>query len=231
MEKSNTALILNPFLEGMKEEGAEVELFYIRKLKINPCLGEFSCWFKTPGKCIHDDDMNILYPKFKEADIIVFGTPLYIDGMPGPMKNLFDRLLPLSQPFIEIRNGHCRHPKREGQKRPKFVLVANCGFWEIDNFDPLLVHVKAICKNADWEYAGAVLRPHGGVLEYMLKKGYPAQDIVEAAKKAGKEIMKYGEMKEETLKTVSRELLPQEYFVEILNRNFKKALDKLKRGN
>jgi len=140
MEKSNTALILNPFLEGMKEEGAEVELFYVRRLKINPCLGEFSCWFKTPGECIHDDDMKILYPKIKEADIIVFGTPVYVDGMPGPMKNLIDRLIPLLQPYIEIRDGHCRHPRREGQKRAKLVLVANCGFWEMDNFNPLVIH-------------------------------------------------------------------------------------------
>ena len=75
MEKSNTALILNPFLEGIKEEGGEVELLYLRKLKVNPCLGEFACWFKTPGKCIHEDDMELIYPKLKEADIIIFGTP------------------------------------------------------------------------------------------------------------------------------------------------------------
>jgi len=98
MENGNTALILNPFLQGIEEEGGKIELFYLRKLKINPCLGEFSCWVKTPGECIHDDDMNILYPKFKEADIIVFGTPVYVDGMPGPMKNLIDRLLPLLEP-------------------------------------------------------------------------------------------------------------------------------------
>ncbi|WP_332882068.1 flavodoxin family protein [Methanosarcina horonobensis] len=36
MDKGNTALILNPFLEGMKEAGAEVELFYTKKLNINP---------------------------------------------------------------------------------------------------------------------------------------------------------------------------------------------------
>lgn len=228
MEKSNTALILNPFLEGMKEEGAEVELFYVRRLKINPCLGEFSCWFKTPGECIHDDDMKMLYPKIKEADIIVFGTPVYVDGMPGPMKNLIDRLIPLLQPYIEIRDGHCRHPRREGQKRAKLVLVANCGFWEMDNFNPLVIHMQAICNNAGWEYAGALLRPHGGVLGYMLKKEYLVQDVIKAAKNAGKEIIKYGRIKEETLKTMSRELLPLETYVEILNKSFKKVLDRLK---
>ena len=227
MENGNTALILNPFLQGIEEEGGKIELFYLRKLKINPCLGEFSCWVKTPGECIHDDDMNILYPKFKEADIIVFGTPVYVDGMPGPMKNLIDRLLPLLEPYIEIRDGHCRHPKRYKQKRAKLVLVANCGFWEMDNFNPLLVHMQAICKNAGWEYAGALLRPHGGVFGYMLKKGYPVQDIIEAAKEAGRELIKYGEMREETLRIVSRELLPLEEYVKVLNQLFRRVLEKI----
>lgn len=38
MEGGNTALVLNPFLSGMREEGAEIELFYTKKLKIDPCL-------------------------------------------------------------------------------------------------------------------------------------------------------------------------------------------------
>ncbi len=38
VDDGNTARILNPFLEGMEEAGAEVELFHTRKLKIKPCL-------------------------------------------------------------------------------------------------------------------------------------------------------------------------------------------------
>lgn len=43
----------------------------------------------------------------------------------------------------------------------KMVLVSNCGFWEMDNFDPLLVHLKALCRNAEAEFVGALLRLHG----------------------------------------------------------------------
>ena len=56
MGKGNTALVLDPFLEGMRKAGAEVELFYTKKLKINPCQGEINCWVKTPGKCLQQDD-------------------------------------------------------------------------------------------------------------------------------------------------------------------------------
>jgi len=227
MDKGNTALILTPFLEGMRDGGAEVEIFYTRNLKINPCTGEFDCWFKSPGKCYQNDDMNILYPKLREADLWVFATPVYVDGVSGPMKNLMDRLPPLVQPFFNIRGGHSRHPLREGSKTGKVVLVSNCGYWEMDNFDPLLVHMKAFCKNASREFAGALLRPHGPVLRRMMKRDKPVDDIFEAAKQAGRQIVKYGEMSTETLKVVSRELVPRKTHIQTFNQRFQQVLEKL----
>ena len=227
MDKSNTALILAPFLKGMREAGAEVELFYTRKLKINPCTGEFNCWLKNPGKCYQDDDMNMLYPKLREADIVVFATPVYVDGVSGPMKNLMDRIIPLAQPFFELRDGHCRHPLREGTKNGKVVLVSNCGFWEMDNFDPLLVHMKAACKNMGREFAGALLRPHGPALRGMMERGMPVDDIFEAAKEAGRQLVRDGKMSPETLKIVSRELIPLETYVKAINTYWQQALDVL----
>jgi len=220
MERGNTALILTPFLEGMREAGAEVEVFYTRKLRINPCTGEFNCWLKNPGKCYQDDDMNVLYPKLRGADILVFATPVYVDGVSGPMKNLMDRMVPLLQPFFELREGHCRHPLREGIKNGKVVLISNCGFWEMDNFDPLLVHMKAFCKNAGREFAGALLRPHGPELKSMMKKGLPIEDIFEAAKEAGLQLVEDGKMSAETLKIISRELVPLEMYVQRVNTYF-----------
>jgi hypothetical protein len=55
----------------------------------------------------------------------------------------------------------------------------------------------------------------------------PVQDVIAAAKRAGKELVRNGRMGEETLKTVSRELAPLEVFVSKMNRDFKRALDRL----
>ncbi len=227
MDKGNTALILNPFLEGMKESGAEVELFYTRKLNINPCTGEFNCWLKTLGKCYQNDDMNILYPKIAEADVIIFATPVYVDGVTGQMKNFIDRMLPRIDPFVELRDGHCRHPVRGGPKALKFVLVSNCGFWEMDNFDPLLVFMKAFCKNASTEFAGALLRPHGEALPSLLEMGAPIGDVFEAAREAGRQLVKEEKMSQETLDIVSRELLPKEMYIQIGNQYSQQCLDEL----
>jgi multimeric flavodoxin WrbA len=217
MDKGNTALILNPLLEGMKEAGAEVELVYTKILKINSCQGEFNCWHKTPGKCFQEDDMQMLYPKLRGADIWVLATPVYVDGLSGPMKNLLDRVIPLVQPTFELRDGHCRHPLREGSRRGQVVLVSNCGFWELDNFDPLLVHVKAVCKNANREFAGALLRPHGPALRPMRGMGLAVDDVFQAAQEAGRQLIRDRKMSPETLGIVSRELLPLEMYVQAAN--------------
>jgi multimeric flavodoxin WrbA len=229
MDKGNTALILAPFLEGVREAGAEVELLYTKKLKINPCQGEFNCWLKTPGECFQKDDMQMLHPKLREADIWVFATPVYVDGISGPMKNLLDRLIPLVYPFVELRDDHYRHPLREDAKHGKVVLVSNCGFWEMDNFDPMLVHMKAACKNLSREFAGALLRPHGGGLRPMKEMAAPLDDIFDAAKEAGRQLVRDGEMSAEALATVGRELMPREMYLQTLNDFFQQTLDALKK--
>lgn len=220
MDSGNTALILDPFLEGMKEAGAEIEVLYTKKLDINPCKGEFHCWVTKPGECIQDDDMRTVLPKLADSEIWVFATPVYFDGAPGPMKNLLDRMLPLGDPFLELRDGHCRHPLRKGVKQGRIVLISNCGFWEMDNFDPLLVHMEAISRNLSRQFAGALLRPHGGALKPMKKRGMRVDDIFEASKEAGRQLVSDGEMSEETLRTVSRPILPLNLYVQSINKRF-----------
>jgi multimeric flavodoxin WrbA len=217
MDKGNTAAILIPFLDGMRAAGAEVQVYYTKRLNIKPCQGEFNCWLKTPGKCFQEDDMEMLLPKLAEADIQVFATPVYVDGMAGPLKNLLDRMIPLVSPSIELRDGHCRHPLRKGNNTGQVVLVSNCGFWETDNFDPLLAHIKAICKNMNREFAGALLRPHGPSLEVMASKGAPVNDVFEAAREAGRQLVQEGVMSSQTLATVSRPLVPLEAYLQRAN--------------
>lgn len=227
MKKANTDLILSPFLEGMEKAGAEVELLFTRKLKIKPCAGDLHCWFKKPGVCIHKDDMEAVYPKLREADLWVFGTPVYFDGVSGPMKNLMDRMVPLILPFVDLRNGHCCHLRREGTRGGRVVLVSNCGFWEPDNFDPLVVHMRAFCRTIGREFAGALLRPAGDAFRGLLELDRPVKDIVEAAREAGRQLVEDGEMSQETLGIIGRDILPLEKFVKTSNRICQQYLDEL----
>jgi len=64
----------------------------------------------------------------------------------------------------------------------------------------------------------------------MIRKGYSvrARDVLDAAKQAAKELVREGKMNERTLSTVSRELVPFKQYVEMTNKGFAQALDKLK---
>lgn len=214
MDKGITAKILAPFLRGMKEAGAEVELFYTKKLKINPCHGKFTCSLKTPGKCFQKDDMQMLHPKLLNADIWVFATPVYLSGVTGPMKNLMDRILiPMGEPQLGLLDGHSHHFMREKIKHGKIVLVSNCGYWEMDNFNLVVEQMIALSNHAEREFVGALLRPHGPAFESMVNKGAAVNDIIDAAKEAGRQLVQSGMMSPETLKIISRELIPLNMYV------------------
>jgi len=171
-DKGNTALILNPFLEGMKCAGAEVSVVYTEDLTIQPCRGDFTCFCRPSGTCIQSDDMDWLMPKVRDADILVFASPLYVDGVTGPMKIFIDRLVPLLHMYIETREGHSRHTTKDNKIR-KIILVSNCGFWEKDNFDPVIQHMRALSKNMNAEFTGALVRPHGPFLKSAPQAGLP----------------------------------------------------------
>lgn len=221
MDKGNTALVLTPFIDGMKESGADVEIYYTKKLNIKPCQGEYYCQIKSPGKCFQQDDMNSLLPKLDNADIQIFATPLYTDGVSGPLKNLWDRMIPSIDLSVEMRDGHCRHPRRDGNNTGKVVLISNCGFWEYDNFAPMLAHTKAICRNLHREFAGALLRPHGSVLKSMSSSGTDADDIFDAAKDAGRQLINEGKILDHLQETVSRPLISLESYLQRVNQAYR----------
>ncbi len=204
MDGGNTAIILNPFLDGMRDAGANVELFYTRKLNIGPCNGDMSCWFKNPGKCGQNDDMQMLLPKIKNADILVWASPVYYAGITGPLKNLMDRQLPL------IMQGD------DQSKKQKVVLVSTCGAWELSMFDPLLAQMTALYSmpEANAEFVGALLRPMADGVREMIKAGETRSidEIIRAAKEAGRQLVKEGRISEDIQKKISRELMPRDAY-------------------
>ncbi len=223
-DRGNTNIILTEFLTGLEEAGAEVEQIFISDLNINPCLGKLICWSKTPGICCQNDDMKGLLDRMKQAEVWVFASPIYWDSVVGPMKNLFDRLLPLITPDIILIDGHCRHALRDGVKNGKIVLVSSCGFWEMDNFEPLLKHIMALSKNIHREFAGALLRPHGALLKYMIRNFESVKDILTAARQAGHELVIDGEISQVNMIKVSLELMSREEYIDLVNENFKQII-------
>ncbi len=227
-KRGNTALILNPFLEGMVESGAEVELFYTRDLDPKACKSCSVCQFNTPGKCIQKDGINEILPKLADADIWVLASPVYLDSVTGPMKNFLDRMVPLVQPFYEIRNGHSRMKLREGVKTGDVVFVSTCGLWELDNFDPLLNHVKTLCETMNRKFKGSLLRPHANFLKPMMEMNVPLEDIFKAAKEAGRRLTQEGQISKDNLNIITRELISLKDFMALSKQYVLQELDSSK---
>jgi multimeric flavodoxin WrbA len=210
VEKGYTSLILTPFILGMKDAGADVGLFYTRHLNIKHCnCGQMYCWYRDPGECYHNDDMQILYPKLKEADMLVLATPVYIP-LPGEMQNLLNRLCPLIEPLLENHNGRTRARLRKDVQIQKIMLVSTGGWWEKENFATVLHIIKELAKNVGIEFAGAVLRPHAFLMKREGKITKYGEVILDAVKRAGNEIIKEGRINEDTFRLISQPLISEE---------------------
>ena len=224
--QGNTHRILAPFMEGAAEAGATVETIMIRDLDVKPCTGCMSCWFITPEKCVQKDGMAEILDKVRSADVMVIGSPVYVDGLVGALKVVLDRMVPLLEPEMEMRDGHLRHPIVPTRSIWKVVLVSVCGLHEMDNFDPLVTHLEAVCRNMGGEYVGGLLRPHAHAMEAIEKLGGEITMITDAAREAGRQLVANGKMDPAVLAQVSTELIPQEAYLEGANKAIGKILRK-----
>lgn len=228
-EKGVTTMLTTALLSGMQEEGAEVELLYLRQLDIQPCHGYFDCWYKSPGHCSVDDDMQRLYPRLRKADCWVIGAPVYMSGMPGPVKNMFDRLLPFVEPTVELRNGRVRHPLSVGVKGGQLILVSVCGHWEMENFNPLLTFMQEYAGSAQRTFAGALLRPHAMEFAELLKSG-SGEDVLSAAHEAGRQFVRTGNLPADMLATISRPLMTFDEYLAAVNQRMAERMAAARRA-
>lgn len=224
-DRGGTGKLLGPFIAGLRAAGAEVDCVHLIDKTIGPCRGCLACWLDTPGRCAQRDDMDALLPLFGAADTVVLATPVYVDGMTGVMKNFLDRCLPLIQPYFVVRDDHCRHDLRPGYKAGKLALVAVSGFTELDNFDPLVAHVRAAGRNLHREFAGALLRPYAASLDELARHGLPVADVLDAMREAGQKLAEHGHIPHRLVERVGRELLPRAVYIQAVNESFRRRLE------
>jgi len=218
-KSSCTGCILTSLCEGMKQAGAKVQTIHLSEYQIQHCQGCFACWEKTPGKCVIKDDMGKLLEKLIEADLVIYGTPLYYFNMTGLMKDFMDRQLPLALPDAEeskTLKGVTRHLSRYSDGRKKIFLVSPCGFPEISHFHCLVALFKYIAKMIEADYLGEILRPTAEMLKM------PAcQDQLcsyhDLLKVAGRQLIEKEKIDDDVLKKLHEPWMSAEEFIKTLN--------------
>lgn len=98
---SNSDQLADAFVKGAKDAGHDVEKIQLKGKKISFCLGCLACQKTKTGHCIQKDDADDIIQKIKNADAVVFASPIYYYTLSGQLKTLLDRANPLYQ--IEYR--------------------------------------------------------------------------------------------------------------------------------
>lgn len=150
--RSNTYRLTSAFLDGIRDaQSMEVREFHVSKLDIKPCLGCFACWNKTPGKCCIGDDMTQVLDAQLWADVVIWSFPLYYFSVPGLLKNLIDRQLPLSLPFMSSDCESGGHPSRYDMSGKHHVVISTCGFHTAKgNYDGVLSLFDHMCGKGNF---------------------------------------------------------------------------------
>jgi len=108
----NTALGLREMMNIFEQEGIETELMHIGHLPVRSCIACGKC--KGLGKCVFDDCVNEAAEKFREADGLVLGTPVYYAMANGAIASFAQRLFH-STPFSKtMKVGACAVAARRG---------------------------------------------------------------------------------------------------------------------
>jgi multimeric flavodoxin WrbA len=97
-KKGNSSILADRVADGAKQAGAEVESFTLEKMNIRPCKGCEACHKSEESECTTRDDMTLLYPKLRSADVIVIASPVYWFTLSAQIKACIDRWYALETP-------------------------------------------------------------------------------------------------------------------------------------
>lgn len=204
--KSNTMHLTRSFLEGAGWSDAEI--IHVAKIDLKPCLGCFSCWKKTPGDCVIHDEMAEILAKIIAADVIIWSFPLYYYGIPGHLKDLIDRQLPMNLPFMKEEGESGSHPSRYDLSLQRRLVISTCGFWTASgNYDSVSSMFDHIYGK---EHYAAIFCGQGELFRIPELKSSSAA-YLELVSRAGAEYLAGG-IKAETMKSLAQPLYPRKVY-------------------
>ena len=99
--RSNSDILAERLIAGARDAGNEVNYISLKGKEIKFCIGCLAC--QKTQKCVQKDDAVEIAEKVKNADTLVFVTPIYYYEMSGQMKMLLDRMNPLYSSDYKFR--------------------------------------------------------------------------------------------------------------------------------
>jgi putative NADPH-quinone reductase len=177
LTEGNTAQLLDRALKGAEDAGCEVEKIIVVNLDFQACQEMMFC--KEHETCILDDDMQAMYPKFRDIGGLIVATPVMTMGIPGKLKSFIDRF----QVFFMakyVRKKPFISKEKKKERKGLFICISGMNIPEV--FVGAKMTVKAFFDIIDCQYSDELLisdmdtikdiQAQPGLLEAAYKKGF-----------------------------------------------------------
>ena len=175
----NTDLLMQSFLQGVREAGGEPHEIFLRDLKFSACIECGGC--TTTGACVLRDDMDEIYPHLITSDVIALAAPVFFYGLNALAKAMVDR----TQCFWARKYLLGRGLRQERRHEGYGILLSAGGSKGAKNFDGILLTAKYFFDALDMPFTHHLtygsIDKKGSLLEH--------PEICEEAQKLGRDIV------------------------------------------
>lgn len=224
--KGYTQFLIDKLFEGAESAGADCETIVLAKKKINLCLGCRVCQKSNHYlKCVYDekDDIQEIFAKMREADILIFATPIYIFNLSGLMKIFLDRISSTSDSGIKAISDSglfFHHIDKELISKPIVLLTTQDNF-ETETSASVVSYFKTFSNFLDAKLVGIINIKSGGMAGYgkdnEKTKQYPKiQRVYSALEQSGIELARLGKISKKTQKSANQNIINMPKMIELL---------------
>lgn len=221
-DKGHTQILLDLLGEGVTAAGGAYEVITLTKHKINRCLACGKCHQPEHYlKCVYQekDDVQLIFEKMAQADLLVYATPVYVFGMSGLLKTFLDRVYSTGDVYQMrvTRSGLFFHHVDQAICSKPFVALICC-----DNLDPEMPqnvrhYFRTYARFMDAPRVGELVRTGGRLFGH----GHDPQavdrfpkiaQVYAAYRQAGRELAEQGRISSATQRRANQEIIPVPFF-------------------
>lgn len=160
-KSGNTASLLSPFMQKLRETGIKADYFDVYEKNISGCRVCLECQKDDSSMCCAiKDDMQPIIESLAESELIVIAAPVYLWSAPAPVKAVMDRMVYASCKYYGGNpNGRAL---LEGKR---LAVITTCGY-PVENGTGLYEEMmKRFCKHCRIIYAGMLAERHRNLRE------------------------------------------------------------------
>lgn len=215
-ERGLTHFFIDRLLHGARAAGADGDVITLAKCKIQRCLSCDQCQTGAPHlTCVYNgrDDMHLIFAELAAADLIIYGTPVYMMSMSSLLKTLLERMYST----MDIRDAHLvngliHHHVNSAISAKPFVTLVVGNNVETATYQNVTAYFRTYARFMGARQVGVLVRNAALLFngeEANLSQKFPKICAVcRAYEQAGRELATHGYIKCLTQRRANQEVVP-----------------------